>query len=839
MKIAVFFFWMLVLLCSLHGFDREAVLLKAGSNAEEVASLISASDAQGYGTWARFLLTSMEDVDLVNLKASDFLTYFKMLKINRERVTWGNRIDGFLFQHYILPHRVSQEPLENFTALYADTLYGLIKDVEDMREAVLRINEWTFTRMKYEPTSRWDQDAVTTIERGFGRCEEMAILCIKAMRSVCIPARKVYTPWWPFTNSNHAWVEVWVDGKWHFLGGAEPTDLEHAWFNTPAKRAAMVMGVVYGDMEPGMEFVYKQEKGYTVINSTPNYAEVTALHIRVLKDGAPQESVSVALCVYNYSSLPPVAIKKTDSEGYAAFTVGRTDLFVYAAYDSCIDYGIWKASGEKTDTMVLRLSPKAVPDTAFWMHTRRIEQSAVQPSYEPNRDSLKLLQELHLKRITMVDSSLAAVLPPDERKRIMIFYHAKGRAPALLAFYRNLPDSLEETFLQYGDALHAKDLASIDTTGLREELYAVRQSLAWAERSIPDSICSRYVISGRLLFEQRALWRASLQRDYLALKKARISRTAGAVFDSVAKGIEKIEKRGYFSPMKSPLDVQKTGRGTDGERYLFAVAILRSLGIPARVKWSYDALEYWNGEWYELRFEAEEQECGQGWLDLRFFDDGEEVSGEYRYYYDFSVTRFEEYPKRLDPPVDTTDGSMVITLDRKSSAIITGWRNAYGDTYVRIKPFEPGLDTLKLDIETGIPEDIGPGDLVAREYRGLDVESFPIERSALETGKVLVVVFELEAEASTSTLLTARQAINGFSGKAFFFVKDVPPEKGVEFLRAYNIRNEKVLSVSQEIYRNKWNMRHLPVILYLRDGECVFWTEGLFLHLPRLLEDFE
>ena len=31
-----------------------------------------------------------------------------------------------------------------------------------------------------------------------------------------IPARQVYTPLWAHTDSNHAWVEAWVDSKWHF-----------------------------------------------------------------------------------------------------------------------------------------------------------------------------------------------------------------------------------------------------------------------------------------------------------------------------------------------------------------------------------------------------------------------------------------------------------------------------------------------------------------------------------------------------------------------------------------------------------------------------------------------
>ncbi|TET22765.1 MAG: hypothetical protein E3J78_02785, partial [Candidatus Cloacimonadota bacterium] len=170
MRKGVFFFIILpLLLRSVYGFDASEVIERAGRNGEEIKQFITRSEERGYGEWAVFLLSSMEDVDLVNLDSDEFISYFDALEKNFKRVPWGRKIDDFLFRHYILPHRVSQEPLENFTAVYADTLYDLIKGVEDMRKAVLRINEWTFTKMKYAPPSRWDQNATVTIRRGFGR----------------------------------------------------------------------------------------------------------------------------------------------------------------------------------------------------------------------------------------------------------------------------------------------------------------------------------------------------------------------------------------------------------------------------------------------------------------------------------------------------------------------------------------------------------------------------------------------------------------------------------------------------------------------------------------------
>lgn len=837
MKIVILSLLSLLLCGYAHPLEMEKVFEKAGENREEVEKLVEEAEKKGYKEWIDFLLSSMPDVDLVNLKSDDFISYCDALDKNLQRVSWRKKINDFLFQYYILPHRVSQEPLENFTALYADTLYNLVEDVKDMRDAVLRINEWVFTQMKYEPTARWDQNAIITIRRGFGRCEEMAILCIKALRAVSIPARKVYSPWWPFTNSNHAWVEVWIDGKWYSIGGGEPTDLDNAWFFIPSKRAAIVKGVVYGEMEAGEEIVYKKEEGFTIINTTPNYSDITDLFIRVRENDQPVESVSVSICVYNYSSIPPVGIKKTDKYGFVTFIVGKTDLFVYASKDSLIGYELWKPSSKESDTVMIEIAKKEIPDTSFWIYTRRIEKEKKKPKYKPNRDSLNLLQKQHLCRVNIVDSSLVSVLSKRDQKLIKIFYNAKGGAKSLLAFYKGLSDTLKEVFIDYYYSLHAKDIVTLDTTGLTEELLTVLKSKELADTSIPDSILEDYLLSDRILFEQIGPWRKRIQSEFLHFRKGKHTKTVDAIFLWVERNIDKIEEKGYFGPMKNPKDVYNAKSGTDTERYIFIVGVLRSIGIPARVKWSYDALEFWDKEWREKRFEEKKEEGKRVWISLKFEDNGTDVTKKQRYYYDYSITRFKEYPKRLDPPVDTSKGNIIVTLDEEPAYTITGWRNGYGDTYVRIKRVIPQADTGRVVIKTGIPEEVKPGDLIVREYTEFDVKEFGINKKEIERGDVLIVVFDTESEASKSTLKNAGDAINGFSGKVYLFASTEKRERAKDFLKEMGIYKGVVYTVSEEVYKKRWKIRDLPSIMYLKNGKCIFWVEGLLLHFSRLLGD--
>ena len=61
---------------------------------------------------------------------------------------------------------------------------------------------------------------MTMYRSGKGRCGEESTFTVTALRSVGLAARQVYTPRWAHCDDNHAWVEVWVNGEWHFLGAA-------------------------------------------------------------------------------------------------------------------------------------------------------------------------------------------------------------------------------------------------------------------------------------------------------------------------------------------------------------------------------------------------------------------------------------------------------------------------------------------------------------------------------------------------------------------------------------------------------------------------------------------
>lgn len=873
-------FLFIVLLSSKSDLNVNEIYARAGENKKEVKAFVEKAEKKGYKDWAYFLLKAMPDVDLANLKSKQFIDYLDAVKLNKDRIPWTAQINDELFYYYILPYRVSQEALEDFTAIYKDTLYNLIKNTNSMRDAALKINEWVYTKMDYKSTESWDQNATTTIKRGFGRCEEMSILLIKALRTVCIPAREVYTPAWPFTNSNHAWTEAWVDGKWYSIGAGELTDLDGGWFLNSAKRAVIIKGVAYGryncppcvqeptlhqgKMEQGAELFDRKENGFTVINVTKNYTEQVNITVRVFEDElgkVPAESANVSLSVYNNASITPVAEKKTDEKGEANFIVGETELFVYASKGLLKNFCIKKPVNN--DTIVLKLNDREIPDSFFWLHTVRPQaiasQTNVRASYKPNVDSLNALKQVHFKEIR-IDSAMSI----SPKRLFSILDSAKGNYQALLGFYKKLPSNFKLQFIDYCEALNAKDLVEIDTSYLMESIrYSILSKRLAKGYGIPDSLYKKYVLPDRICFENIRGWRSFTFKKFSKFRRTNgtalaalfmgskltpdIDSTVRAVFNWVDKNVKKNEEPRFFGPLMNPEDVLVIKRCSDIEKDMLVVGALRALGIPSRMGLNYKGAEYWNKKWKDISSYIKNNKSV---LTLKFTDYNQDVTSKMSYGDNYSITDFAEAPSELDISEDSSNGLKVLAIDKGIHYVVTGWRNGYGDAYVKLTKFEAGEDTLRLNISTEIPvSGIKQGDMLVRDYNGLDLSSFGIKNEELNQGDVLIIVFDTESEASKSTLKAL--SLKDFSGKVYLFaVTGLPdtnsnpePERSKWFRGAENLIKECGLTgslfiIDEDTYK-KWGISSLPSILYLRDGKALFWVDGLFLNASSLIESLQ
>ena len=308
-------------------------------------------------TALHFLYAYMPWPDMADYSAAYYAAQTNCALRARHDMPWGQKVPLREWLHFVLPVRVNNENLDTFRTACYDELRRRVAHLT-MREAVLEVNHWCHEYVTYKPSDSRTSAPLASMRTATGRCGEESTFTVAALRAVGIPARQVYTPRWAHTDDNHAWVEAWVDGSWHFLGACEPEAvLDLGWFNQPASRGMLMHTKVYGRYD-GPEDVMARTPCYTEINVTANYAPVERATVVVTdREGKAVKGATVEFKLYNYAELYTVMRTTTDDAGRAQITAGLGDLVAWATDGT--HYGFAKCSVGKQGTVTVVLDHQA------------------------------------------------------------------------------------------------------------------------------------------------------------------------------------------------------------------------------------------------------------------------------------------------------------------------------------------------------------------------------------------------------------------------------------------------------------------------------------------------
>ena len=278
-----------------------------------------------------FLYAYMPLSDLADYSPGFYLQQVRHAFQAREEMPWGKDIPEDVFRHFVLVYRVNNENLDNARML----LYGELKErVQGMtiEEAALEVNHWCHEHVAYRASDSRTSSPLATMRTSLGRCGEESTFTVTALRTVGIPARQCYTPRWAHCDDNHAWVEVYVNGEWKFLGACEPDPrLNMGWFSVPSTRCMMVHTKAFGKYK-GDEEVVRRTNLFSELNLLSHYAPTRTVTVTVLDDETDQPLVGaqVMFKLYNYAEYYTLATVTTDEEGQASLTTGLGTLLIWA-----------------------------------------------------------------------------------------------------------------------------------------------------------------------------------------------------------------------------------------------------------------------------------------------------------------------------------------------------------------------------------------------------------------------------------------------------------------------------------------------------------------------------
>lgn len=552
------------------------------------------------------------------LPASDMadypIAYFKKVVrdtlVIRDTLPWKDLYKGDLFLNYILPIRCNNENLTDHRMDFYNEIFPRVENLTQTA-AVLEVNYWCYEKATYQSTDFRTASPLTVIRNTYGRCGEESVLCVAALRSIGIPARQCYTPRWAHCDDNHAWVEVFVDGAWHFIGACEPeAQLDKGWFAGAASQAMLIYARVFGHFNGG-EAVTLQTPVITQVNIMKNYARTKQLTIQVTDaDNQPVPGALVQFEVLNFSQFSPIAQLFADENGKVSLITGCGDLFIHAAKDGVFGDTIAVAAEENT-CVKLGYTTKAghapvilkmVPPPAN-VHTSK--QTLTPTQQHQHEAQLKNAEEIRKEYQNSflqgeAANAFAQAFPGYEKQAETFISKANGNHQEISSFL--VDKALLADKMDLLGTLRDKDFSDTSSNLLQSCLI---QALSYKEQ-FPREIFVDYVLAPRVAFETLTDYRPFVSGYFSAKEKNAFRKNPAAAWSYLLETVKDCGTWEYETLSASPEGLLNVRFGSMKSMKIAFVSICRSLGIPALLHLADHEPEYWtDGNWHRLAAKAE------------------------------------------------------------------------------------------------------------------------------------------------------------------------------------------------------------------------------------------
>lgn len=814
----------------------------------------------------KFLYAYMPLSDLPDYDGEYFLQQVDLSLMARDTFSWGREIPEDIFRHFVLPVRVNNENLDTARVVFFNELKDRVKDM-NMTDAALEVNHWCHEKVNYRASDARTSSPLASMRTSFGRCGEESTFTVAAMRSVGIPARQVYTPRWAHTDDNHAWVEVFVEGKWQYLGACEPEAvLNKGWFDVPVKRAMMVHTNVIG-VYKGNEDVLEQKDLFTKINSLSSYTVTKSLAVKILNEqGKPVSDARVEFRIYNYAEFYPMVVKQSDNNGMSVLQTGLGDLQIWASKDDI--YGYSKVSVGSIDTLTIKLNRRAGESyTEIVDIVPPVEKLVESVSVERQEEnSRKLMLEDSIRNAYMATfmkpeqaENLATELDLDTARVKRLIALSYGNWKEIAAFIKenakhplalDLLENISEKDLRDTPARYLTDHLSLinyvnDTLDLAEtELQNIGKE-GVNELPFDFAVFKEGILSPRISIELIRPWRTYLHAKLLPIfegEGGNDSQTLSLIKGWVKDSIALTTTENYMGCPISPIGVYDIRIADKRSRDIFFVAFCRTFNLPARIDQATQMPQvYKEGGWVNISFEATEAPEKSAQIEL-INDIGNSIKPEYYIHY-----TLQKYNNGYFTTLDYEGSSLVkefpITLDLEPGyyMLMTGHRRDDGSVLTGTDYFtlKKGDKLSKTVVLQPLEQTRTISGIIDMDIRITDMSGESKMLSELSVDKGMVLSFINPANEPTRHIMSdiplLRSDFNKWGGHFLFAVpssikaKDFNPGNYKNLPQAtifMEDKGDKLLKVITESAGLPASPNYPLVIFVTPKGEITFLSTG-------------
>ncbi len=594
----------------------------------------------------KFLYAYMPLSDLADYNVYFFLENIKTSLKARKELPWGKSIPEDEFLHFVLPVRVNNENLDAFRIICYEELKARVKGLS-LYDAALEVNHWCHEKVTYRGSDSRTSSPLSTLRYSFGRCGEESVFTVATLRTVGIPARQVYTPRWAHSDDNHAWVEVWIDGKWFFLGACEPEpELNMGWFAFPASRTMLVHTRAYGKYF-GTEEIINDEMRFSELNLIKNYAEIKKITVLVLDSAnKPIQNANVDFSIYNYAEFYPIARKLTDAKGLTSISLGLGELIIWVSVGNNFDFKHVNVS--ECDTVKLQIKSKQIENKTYdYNFTPPTGKFVAEfTGNKANQNKQRLNYEDSIRSIymsTFKDTSeankIAIELGYNKNDVSGFIVGSYGNYPEIISFLKTVPANLHNLAVQLLTVISEKDLRDITSDELMNHLL---ESPSAESLKMEANFYANYILNPRISYEKITAWRGFLKRE-IKTQIPNSEITAEIIIEWIKNNIQIDNKANLHSRAPiTPIGVYNVKVADNISRNIFFVALCRSFGIAARLNPETEIPQYFtNEQWKNVWFTNENsQNVNTQSATIEFVNSNKNKSAKYTN--SFTLSRFTD-----------------------------------------------------------------------------------------------------------------------------------------------------------------------------------------------------
>ena len=640
--------------------------------------------------------------DLYSVSDETMWSYVRHGLFLKENSPYCRELSDEKFMQFVFYPRVNSEEITDCRAFFYEQLKDRVNGLSDA-EAVLEVNRWCAEQMTYQPADVRTKGPMAAYFSGVGRCGEESVFLVTALRSVGIAARQIYAPWWAHCDDNHAWVEVFVQGRWQFLGACEPEPvLNRGWFVKAAARAPMICYRTFYPYTEDGDAIADHEGCAILYNVTERYADTCELTVSFPKD----QTAEVVLSVVNMAGFQKIASAETDADGTARFRVGKGSLRVEAFLKKedgsrCLaareDIDL---SGKEEVFLKLKLQESMAETEA----ETSFDSAFIPP--EPTGKNKTILTEAQEEQKTEVLNACALRRKEKTERWFLPAYRelpdgwqkylcaAGGNAPQIYSFYGKIKTERERSLaLQMLDLLSDKDPADLNAEIL-ENWFA--HQLPYCEAVPAESDTFRDLLNPRIDCEvltdrrllvdlftetEQELYRKDPEKLYAFLKQ-RLWKENGRFYPPV-----------HMTPEASV----RAGMTDDTGLEILACACMKVLGIPAHIDPLTHKAVFYRDDCYRT---ADPEAAARACLNLEATD-GTVLKNDENY--TLSILKNGRYCEL------GTAGSGMYNLPAGQYRLVTAARLPNGKQLVREQYFslQPGEEkTVSALVRNGTPEEM-------------------------------------------------------------------------------------------------------------------------------------